>query len=315
MNEDFKQIIDLIEQYEIITIFRHEHPDCDALGSQFGLKNWIKENYPKKEVYCMGYETSKQGSFPSSDLVDDSTISNSLAIVLDTANKERIDDKRCLSAKFLLKIDHHPNVDSYGNVNVVYPMYAATCEILANLFTSLGEEKYVISTLTATNLYKGLLTDTLCFQTTNTTSNTLLMASKLAKYELNLSEINRELFNKSYDEFQFATYLRSKVKVTDQKIAYVILTQDDLKRWNKTASEARNFISEIGNVIEFESWCIFTQRDDTDIYDGSLRSKHIAVNVIAANHNGGGHKNAAGVKNLTPEEINQILSEIKEAIS
>ena len=46
----FEDILKLIEQYEVITIFRHIHPDCDALGSQFGLKQWISENYPDKKV-------------------------------------------------------------------------------------------------------------------------------------------------------------------------------------------------------------------------------------------------------------------------
>ena len=45
-----KQIIDKIEAYDSIVIFRHEYPDMDALGSQLGLKHAILDLYPEKKV-------------------------------------------------------------------------------------------------------------------------------------------------------------------------------------------------------------------------------------------------------------------------
>ena len=39
MNTDI--LFELVEQYDIITIYRHVSPDADALGAQFGLKQWI----------------------------------------------------------------------------------------------------------------------------------------------------------------------------------------------------------------------------------------------------------------------------------
>ena len=49
----FDRLLQQIENAKIITIFRHTNPDCDALGSQFGLKNWIQDNYPDKQVYAL----------------------------------------------------------------------------------------------------------------------------------------------------------------------------------------------------------------------------------------------------------------------
>ena len=40
------QIKEVIEQYDIICIYRHVFPDGDAKGSQFGLKTWIERKYP-----------------------------------------------------------------------------------------------------------------------------------------------------------------------------------------------------------------------------------------------------------------------------
>jgi nanoRNase/pAp phosphatase (c-di-AMP/oligoRNAs hydrolase) len=40
----FEKILSLIEKYDTVVIHRHSNPDGDALGSQIGLKNIIKEN-------------------------------------------------------------------------------------------------------------------------------------------------------------------------------------------------------------------------------------------------------------------------------
>ena len=49
-----KQILDKIEEYQNITIFRHVRPDGDAYGAQIGLKHIILENFPDKKIKCLG---------------------------------------------------------------------------------------------------------------------------------------------------------------------------------------------------------------------------------------------------------------------
>ena len=48
------KIYDLIQSYDTIIIHRHQRPDMDAIGSQYGLYLTIKENYPSKNVYAVG---------------------------------------------------------------------------------------------------------------------------------------------------------------------------------------------------------------------------------------------------------------------
>ena len=133
MNTDI--LFELVEQYDIITIYRHVSPDADALGSQFGLKQWIQETYPQKQVYALGKDAgSKQSLFPHMDSVSDETIAASLAIILDTANGARVDDERWSMAARTLKIDHHIVVESFADVEVVEDLFGATCEMLAVMF-------------------------------------------------------------------------------------------------------------------------------------------------------------------------------------
>ena len=128
----FDRLLQQIENAKIITIFRHTNPDCDALGSQFGLKKWIQDNYPDKQVYALGYDAPNQGVWPKSDEAGDEVIAQSFAIVVDTANTERIDDQRFASASSIFKIDHHPDRFFYGDDQIVDESAAATCQILAD---------------------------------------------------------------------------------------------------------------------------------------------------------------------------------------
>lgn len=100
-----QEIIKKISEYDHIAIYRHVNPDFDAFGSQLGMYDIIKTTYPNKNVYVCG-------DF-SSDLVDKYSVdidyskvdysNDVLAIILDTANRERIDDDSYLKCKKLLK--------------------------------------------------------------------------------------------------------------------------------------------------------------------------------------------------------------------
>lgn len=303
----------LIKDFNNICIFRHENPDCDALGSQFALKYWIEDNFKDKIVKVCGLETYSKSIFPKSDSVSDDFIKNSLCIVLDTANEARIDDKRYKLSKKIVKIDHHPNIDEFGDVNIVDVNFAATCELLGTMMFS---EDYIINERTAKMLYRGILTDTLSFKTNNTTENTLIIASKLVGLGINIPLINQELFNDSLEIFKFKSKLRTKLKIND-KVGYITFNVKEIEQSNLKAGDIRGFIYEIGNIYELEAWCIFTEKIEKNqsLYDGSLRSKNIAVNKIAEMYNGGGHKNASGIKNVTKKQIKDIISLLNKEIN
>ncbi len=311
---DFTGLLKEIESHDSICIFRHEHPDCDAVGSQFGLKQWLQDNYPEKKIYALGFESCSQGSWPESDQANESVIQNSLAIVLDTSNLTRVDDMRCSEAFRIIKIDHHPNREPFGTLNFVHEEAAATCEILSAFFQNSSK---TVSLETANRLYCGLLTDTLCFRTSNTTAHTLAMASYIAGFGVDIPQINRMLFDQSLSDYKFAGYMRSHYQMMGSYMVYAIVPLTVQNQFHMTGSEVRNFIDEFGHVREFRVWAVFTEKiqDGRRLYDGSLRSKTITVNDIAEQFNGGGHRNAAGVKNLDEESLNKLLQSLFSRVS
>lgn len=50
-------ILKKIKEYNTIIIHGHIRPDGDCYGSQYGLKNIIKESFPHKNVYVVGQES------------------------------------------------------------------------------------------------------------------------------------------------------------------------------------------------------------------------------------------------------------------
>lgn len=309
---DYQLILDNILKYDVITVYRHIRPDGDAVGSQLGLVNFLRENFPLKEVYVCGFD--KFDKYPIIDEVSDEKINSSLAIVLDTSNRERIDDTRALNAKMVIKIDHHPIVDQYGDLNYVRVDAGAACEIVTDILFSDIFKAYKLSSKTATYLYSGLLTDTLCFKTSSTTANTLLAASKLATCDIDLYTINAHIFGKSKEIFDYISYMRSKVQYQDG-LAYVILETEDLASVNMSAGNARNYISELGGINEFKIWLMLTKTED-GLYDGSIRSQRpYIVNDIAAKYHGGGHANASGIKELTNEDVKLVINDLVTRIN
>ncbi len=111
-----RQIIDTIASYETIVIHRHVRPDPDAYGSQIGLKELLLANYPEKKVYAVGEHDTSLSFLAMPDQVADDVYADALVIVTDTANTERVDDQRYTKGKMVIKIDHHPNDDAYGDL-------------------------------------------------------------------------------------------------------------------------------------------------------------------------------------------------------
>lgn len=305
-----KQLLALTDKYDSIVLFRHSYPDGDALGSQFGLKLYLENIYPDKKIYAVGQRFKSLSHFPASDEVSDEIIEKSLGIVLDCANRERIDDQRYKLCKQLVKIDHHPRVDDYGDLQIVRVEASATCEILA---TMLMNNHIDLSHDCADYLYCGLIADTQKFSIPAVTSDTFKAAAYLTQFGVDVQECAIAMFSASYDEYRFISYLRSKV-IYEDHVAYVILNKEDYESQGMNFESVKDKVFVMNDVKDFKVYALFTQNPETMTYNGSLRSKTIVVNDIAARYNGGGHAFASGTKHLTLESISSLVGELKQRL-
>ena len=306
----YKKLLEKIKEYKKIAIFRHERPDGDAVFSSYALKEFILSNFKNKQVKLVGNDS--YNILNSVFKINDSFIKDSLCIVLDTATKERVDDKRCFElGDYVIKIDHHPNLDRFGNLNIVNPNTAATCELLSDIFFSKEFSKYKLNNKVKKYLFSGIVTDTMSFRTASCTYTTYLLASKLIEgTKINVSDVYNEVFSKTEKEYTAVTELRKYYKSKGQ-VAYIIINEKDMNKIGLDYNTAKNNVDILANIKGIKIWAIFAYNKKTKLYDGSLRSMNgYVINAIARRYEGGGHKCAVGVKNLKINDINSLLSEL-----
>lgn len=305
----YDKLIKKIKEFDNITIFRHVRPDGDCMFSSLAMYHFLKENFKDKNIKLVGNE--KYDLISKNDIASDKFILNSLVIVLDTATNNRIDDFRAMAGKYIIKIDHHPVVENYGDLNFVKPEASSTCELLTEIFFSKAFKSYKYTNKIYEYLYCGMVTDTINFRTANTTSNTLKYASMLAeKGSLKPSDLVEYLMDTSLDTYLKINLIRNKLKV-EGKFGYIKLNKKDLIKLNIDPVDAKNNIDEIGTIKDLNIWAFAVENNGA--WDCSIRSKRAyIVNNFAQKYKGGGHANACAVKHVTASELNNLFEELIE---
>lgn len=311
MNKDFFEII---EKYDTLALFRHVFPDGDALGSQFGLKFWLQSVYPEKKIVALGDGEGQDDAFPCSDTMSDDELKNACAIILDTANVDRIDDQRYKLCKTIIKIDHHPVVESYGDLNIVEESASSTCEVLTKIL--MAEDK-PCSKEAASYLYCGLLTDSQKFSISSVSAQTMACAAWLSRQEIDISGLNHQMFDTDLKSFKFDAYLKNSCTVINDQLIYKIIEQEEYERFGLSFSEAKDKVNAFAGINGIEVWALFTRNPNEEghLYNGSLRSYRKTINDIASEYHGGGHKLASGVKKLSKQDIDELLSRLIKRIA
>lgn len=316
MYYDAQWLVSQIEAYDTIVIFRHILADADALGSQFGLKTWIEDNYPDKHVYAVGDSVGASAEhYPSMDRVQDTVIQQALAVVLDTSTAARIDDERWKEAKQILRIDHHILTEHYCREELVDEKAAATCEILALLLKAAGKP---LSASCANYLYSGLIADTINFTISSTTSNTMLAGAFLLEHGVDIVARNMEHFGAHLTDYYYESWLRTQLQA-DRGVGYALVDESDFKRFGLTFTQAKEKVFVFGSIHELSVWALFTQMDTDSqgepLYTCSLRSRTVPLDDIANAYGGGGHRCACGIKRLNRSQISQLISDLKQRCS
>jgi phosphoesterase RecJ-like protein len=169
-----EKIIATIKEYQTIIIHRHQRPDPDALGSQVGLAEILRASFPEKTIYQVGGPVEGLDYLAEMQAVADELYQDALVIVTDTANSPRVSDQRYATGAKLIKIDHHPNDEPYGDL-VWVDTTASSCSEMITAFWKMFPEELKMSEEAARLLYAGIVGDTGRFLYPATTSDNLAL--------------------------------------------------------------------------------------------------------------------------------------------
>ncbi|WP_429970708.1 DHH family phosphoesterase [Fructilactobacillus sp. Tb1] len=304
-----EQIFEKISEYDTIIIHRHQRPDPDAVGSQMGLAEIIKATFPDKKVYCVGKQYKSFAWLGETDEVADDVYKDALVIVCDTANQPRVDDARYPTGKYLIKIDHHPNDDQFGDLMWVNPEASSVSEMIYDLYSA--NEAMKLSDDGARVLYAGIVGDTGRFKYPSTTSHTFEVASGLTKFDFPLSEIAQREDEIDIPLAHLAAYVYQNLHISESGAAYIVLTNETIQKLDLGDDSTSSVVPLPGNIGEVVDWAIFVQQKEGD-YRIRLRSKGPSINELAKKHDGGGHALASGAVAKDENEIKTVVAELDQ---
>jgi len=317
LRREFKTLEKKISEAGRIVIYRHVSPDFDALGSQFGLASWIKDNFPDKTVYTPGdpEKTMMPGLFPYPDEVPDAFYHQEhLAITVDVSNRPRISEDHIALAREVIKIDHHPlpqPEQRFGDFLIVHPDRPAASDLLA-LFMLSRSRKRILSAKTASYLYCGIVGDTGRFLYQDTDPADLRLAADLLQHGADKDEIYAKMYQTDQRRMDILKYVLNHYAITPKGTCYYVLDEAAEKALSMTADEGNLHINTFRNMKEVRVVVSVAYDAEKKNYRVSLRSSRVHVAPAAVKFGGGGHDYAAGLKIASLEELPALLQACDE---
>ena len=310
MNKELmKSIINKIEEYDTIAIYRHVFPDPDSYSSQTALKSIINNTYPNKKVVLLG-EHSKNLEYINKMDEEIELDEKSLAIIVDVANKERVDNQSFNKCGYILKIDHHKAFDApFEDLTWVDTNYSSCSEMILDLYLA-NSNKLKIDKQGRKALFTGIIGDTGRFLYIENPTELFEKLSKIT-FDLEIKEIYANMYKREEEELKFLGYIYSNYVTTENGMAYLKIPNEIVKKYNLQAIKAARMVNALQDTVGIINWHFFAEKEDGSIFC-EFRSNGPRVNDIAANFGGGGHMLAAGASLENWERVDEILKVLDE---
>ena len=287
------RLIQFIDQEPRFFIATHIRPEGDALGSSLALSMALesmgKETilYDRDQVpafyrFLPGQERFTQTHSPLAY--------DGLPLLLLDCNEPERAGLDSVVIRRSAVIDHHETIKKFGDIQWIEPHAAATGVMVYGLVRRLGVR---ITKDMATNLYIAIATDTGTFRFSNTTSGVFRIAAELVESGADPGAIAEQLYETwSRERFSLLKKVMDTLEIT-HGIAVTVVTKAMFSETGTSPEDTENF-SNFPKMMEEIKVSLFL-REIEEGWKVSLRSRDdYNVAKIAAQFDGGGHKNAAG---------------------
>ena len=307
-----EKILAQIKKYNRIVIHRHQRPDPDAIGSQVGLAKILQASFPHKQIKVVGKQIDGLSWLGQMDDVDNDFFDDALVIVIDTANAPRIDDRRFDQGAYLIKIDHHPNDEPFGDLMWVKEAASSSSELVYDFYNQFKAE-LVLPQDAASDLYAGIVGDTGRFMYSATSAHTHEVVAGLMTTGFDMVKVNQILDEIPVSVAHLSAYLYDHLTISERGAAHLVLTKEILEKFDLKDAGTAGIVPLPGHIAQVKCWAIFVEQDDHS-FRVRLRSKGPVINELAKRHHGGGHPLASGAKAADRDEVAQIVKELEELV-
>lgn len=312
-----KETAKYLKGVENAVILTHSSPDGDTLGSGFALKRIIEILGGKAEVVCGDEIADKFSYLGKAAKIEDKLFCGKTIIAVDVADIKLMSGIPMeIKESTDLCIDHHISNKQYAKCLFLDSDASACCEIMFDLCKELGitPDKELASAI-----FTGVVTDTGCFQFTNTTPKTHIVAAELMSLGAD-SEFIIKLFFETKSPARL--YLEKKVLENlemhfDGKCALTTLDYETVHSENSDESELDG-VAGIPRTVEGVLVGITLKGKEQGKFKISVRTHApVDASAICARLGGGGHVRAAGCQVSGDAETAKkaILESVKKELN
>ncbi len=315
----------LIKENKKFLIVSHINPEGDAIGSCIALALGLKKM--RKSAYILSKDPVPDilKFLPHSNLINTKkpSINFDVLILVDCNTIERTGFSalsgtapggKNIKVKATAIIDHHLTTNrDKRHIIWVDSKASAAGELIYKLLKAL---RIPIDKKIAANLYTAILTDTGGFRYSNTSVESVRIASDLIEAGAEPWKIAKEVYESiSLNCLRLLSQMLPTLEKRG-KIAWVTVTRLMFKKTNTCAQDTENFVDYPRKVKGIEV-AVFFRENAKNRYKVSLRSKgKVNVADIAKTFGGGGHASAAGcvVNGSLTEVKKKVLKTVRNAI-
>lgn len=304
----YKRIYKEIKKYNKIVIARHIGADPDALGSTLGLREVIKNTFPQKEVYVVGTPANKHKYIGEIDTFNESMYEDSLLIVLDTPDIKRVDGIDPMRFKSRIKIDHHPLVDKYCDIELIDEDASSASQLVLEL---IFHTKLKLNKSGAEKLFIGIVGDTNRFLYYYSSSRTFYLVSRLLREtHIDITTLYEPMYLRSIEEKRLQSYVINHINITENGLGYIMIDQDTIDELKTDAATMTNVVNDLTYITEMISWVVFAYDKNNKTIRASIRSRGPIINEVAAKYNGGGHIYASGARLESFDRAEEMVKDL-----
>lgn len=306
----YKKIFKEIKKYDTIVIARHIGVDPDAMASQIALRDSIKLTFPEKRVLAIGTGSAKFRYIGNLDKLEN--INDALLIVVDTPDKRRVDITSFDGFSEMIKIDHHPFIEKFCDIELIEDDRSSAAEIIMEL---IKDTKLLCNENIARTLFIGLASDSNRFLFNSCSANTFkLVGEYLEEYKFDMYDIYQQMYARPLKEVRLEGYMSENMEVTKHGVGYMKVSDEIINKFEADSASAGNVVNNFNFIEGVYIWLTITEDVKNEYYRISIRSRGPEINQVAEKYHGGGHKFASGVKLQTIQEAMLLVEDLDKTL-
>lgn len=287
------EIFNAIHRSQNIGITSHIRPDGDAVGAVLALGLALINAGKTVEMALHNGTTKSFHHLSGISLVKKAfTAENNLYIVVDCSDLERVGGMLQDRAADIV-IDHHITNTLFGKINLVEADAVATCAVLAEHMPAWGLS---IDDDIASALLSGILSDSIGFRTSNTTSASLRTAADLVDKGAEISDLyNKALLSRPYESIKYWGYGLARLQREDG-LVWTTLSLEDRKNAGYHSDDDADLTNILSSINKYDVALLIVEQHHSRAKVSWRARPGINVANLAASLGGGGHPAAAGAE-------------------